>query len=51
MPSDRPNSLPSQSYCDIIAFILQSNKFPSGDTELEADVEALRLILITAKRP
>lgn len=51
MPSDRPNSLPGQSYCDIIAFILQSNKFPPGDKELEADVEALRLILITAKRP
>lgn len=51
MPSDRPNSLPGQSYCDIIAFILQSNKFPAGDKELEADVEALRLILITAKRP
>jgi S-disulfanyl-L-cysteine oxidoreductase SoxD len=51
MPSDRPNSLPGQRYCDIIAFILQSNKFPSGDKELEADVEALRLILITAKRP
>src|SRR5258708_7558134 len=30
MPSDRPNSLSSQSYRDIVAFILQSNKLPPG---------------------
>jgi quinoprotein glucose dehydrogenase len=51
MPSDRPNSLSSQSYRDIIAFILQSNRFPSGDKELDGDADALRQILITAKRP
>ena len=51
MPSDRPNSLPSQSYRDIVAFILQSNKFPPGDRPLDADVEVLQQIRITAKRP
>jgi mono/diheme cytochrome c family protein len=51
MPSDRPNSLSGQTYGDIIAFILQANKFPPGDKELEADVEALRQIRITAQRP
>ena len=50
MPSDRPNSLPSQSYRDIVAFILQSNKFPPGPTELDAEPEALRQIRITAER-
>jgi pimeloyl-ACP methyl ester carboxylesterase len=50
MPSDRPNSLSSQSYRDIVAFILQSNKFPAGDRELDVDPEALQQILITAKR-
>jgi len=50
MPSDRPNSLSSPSYRDIVAFILQSNKFPSGDRELDVDPEALRQILITTKR-
>ena len=49
MLSDRPNSLPSQSYRDIVAFILQANKFPPGDKELDADPEALRRILITTK--
>ena len=50
MPSDRPNSLPAQSYRDIVAFILQSNKFPAGETELDADTVKLRQILITSKR-
>jgi len=51
MPADRPNSLSSQSYRDIVAFILQSNKFPAGEKELDSDVDALRRILITTRRP
>jgi pimeloyl-ACP methyl ester carboxylesterase/cytochrome c553 len=50
MPSDRPNSLSSQSYRDIVAFILQSNTLPPGERELDADPDALRQILITTKR-
>ena len=50
MPSDRPNSLSSQSYRDIVAFILQSNKFPPGSQELDAEPEALREIRITTER-
>ena len=51
MPSDRPNSLPAQTYRDIVAFILQSNKYPPGEKELDADPDVLRQILITMKRP
>ena len=51
MPSDRPNSLSSQSYIDIIAFILESNKFPPGEKELDASPDALRQIRITTARP
>jgi cytochrome c553 len=51
MPSDRPGSLSSQSYRDIVSFVLQSNKFPPGEKELEADPETLGQILITTKRP
>ena len=51
MPSDRPNSLPAQSYSDIVAFILQSNTFPAGEKELGTDLDVLRQALITAKRP
>ena len=51
MPSDRPNSLSSQTYRDVVAFILQANKFPTGEKELDADLDALRQIAIATKRP
>ena len=51
MPSDRPNSLPAQTYSDIVAFVLQSNTFPAGEEELGADLDVLRQALITTKRP
>jgi mono/diheme cytochrome c family protein len=49
MPSDRPNSLPPQSYADIVAYILQSNQFPAGMMELPPDAAALMQIRIVAK--
>ena len=51
MPSDRPNSLPAATYRDIVAFILQSNKFPPGEKELDAEAAKLKQILITSKKP
>ena len=51
MPSDRPNSLARETYADIIAFIVQKNRFPAGSVDLGTDVEALKQILITEKRP
>jgi cytochrome c len=51
MPPDRPGSLPAQTYSDIIAFVLQKNAFPSGDTELGSDPAGLQQIRITATRP
>jgi cytochrome c553 len=50
MPPERPGSLPVQTYADIIAFILQRNAFPAGETELAADPGSQH-ILITAIRP
>jgi mono/diheme cytochrome c family protein len=49
MPSTRPNSLPPQSYGDIVAFILQANQFPAGQTELTPELATLEQIRITAK--
>ena len=46
MPTDLPNSLPSQTYRNILAFILRSNSYPAGEQELESD--RLDQILITA---
>ncbi len=51
MPSDRPSSLPDRTYRDIIAFLLQENKFPTGANELDADVDALNRIIIVTKKP
>ena len=47
MPTDRPNSLPAQTYRNILAFILRANSYPPGDQRLEADV--LDQIIISAK--
>ena len=47
MPTDRPNSLPAQTYRNILAFILRANNYPPGDQGLEADV--LDQIIISAK--
>ena len=46
MPPDRPNSLPAQTYRDILAFILRANSYPAGEQELTSD--DLDYILITA---
>ena len=51
MPADRPNSLAPEVYRDIVAFILRTNKFPAGDTELAVDLGALQQIKITKAHP
>ena len=48
MPPDNPGSLPPDRYRDIIAFVLQENKYPQGDRELSAESAALHQIKITA---
>jgi hypothetical protein len=47
MPTDRPNSLPAQTYRDILAFILRANSYPTGEQELGSD--GLDQIIITEK--
>lgn len=49
MPADQPRSLPDGTYADILAFILQTNMFPAGDTELDANQQALGKLAITSK--
>jgi cytochrome c5 len=48
MPVDSPASLRASSYLDVLAYIFQMNRFPSGSDEL--DVERLDRIVIE-KRP
>jgi mono/diheme cytochrome c family protein len=46
MPLDNPGSLDDKTYVDILAFILHFNGYPSGDRELEADIDALSRVVI-----
>jgi cytochrome c len=45
MPADRPGGLTTQAYVDILAYILQVNRYPAGVTELRAAGEQLGAIV------
>jgi mono/diheme cytochrome c family protein len=51
MPSDKPGSLPPQTYADIVAFLLQKNGFPAGGAELVSESAPLDLIAIKTTPP
>ncbi len=51
MPLNNPESLPRNVNCDILAYILSANNFPSGQTELPHDTPKLRQIEIQAFKP
>lgn len=41
MPPGSPGALPAKDKVDIVAFLLQSSKFPTGQAELPAEAGAL----------
>jgi mono/diheme cytochrome c family protein len=51
MPADKPGSLSPQDTADIVARVLQLNKFPAGQTELPSDISMLSKIAIGAEPP
>ena len=51
MPADRPGTLSREENAAILAYILQSNKFPAGTTELAHESEVLKQIHLEAKKP
>jgi mono/diheme cytochrome c family protein len=51
MPADHPGQLTAEENAGILAYILQSNKFPAGKEKLAGDGEALRKIRFEAKPP
>src|SRR6202167_4871123 len=51
MPQDKPGSLTPEAALDVISYVLQYNKYPSGKDELKNDPDALKNILITKKAP
>ena len=46
MPADKPASLSPRVYVDIVAYLLEANKFPSGSAELDRDPARLGNIVI-----
>jgi mono/diheme cytochrome c family protein len=46
MPEDDPGSLKPEEYADVIAYLLQLNKFPTGAEDLPAAKDALSGILM-----
>jgi S-disulfanyl-L-cysteine oxidoreductase SoxD len=51
MPADAPGSLSLQDTSDIVARVLQLNKFPAGPKELPTDMNALGQIKIESQPP
>jgi hypothetical protein len=50
MPKDKPGTLGTSAYVDVIAYLLQANKFPSGPKELSRTPEQLEPIVIERAR-
>jgi mono/diheme cytochrome c family protein len=50
MPQNSPGSLSGQQNADILAFVLASNKFPTGSTELAKDAMILKTIKFESKK-
>jgi S-disulfanyl-L-cysteine oxidoreductase SoxD len=48
MPQDKPKTLTRQEDSDIVAYLLNENKFPAGKTELETQTELLKQIQFDA---
>ena len=51
MPADAPGSLSLSDTADVVARILQLNKFPAGQKDLPSDVTALGQIKIESQPP
>jgi quinoprotein glucose dehydrogenase len=50
MPADNPGSLKRDQVADMVAFILNFNKYPLGQKDLPTEFEALKAIKITAPK-
>jgi hypothetical protein len=51
MPADKPGTLSRNEYADIVAYLLESNKHPAGQTELPPDSALLKTYLIDRSAP
>src|SRR5262245_33823150 len=51
MPADAPGTLKPQEVADLLAYVLQANKFPAGRTELAPAATGLKQIAIASSNP
>ena len=51
MPADAPGTLETQQVVDLVAFILQGNRFPAGRAELPTASALLKQITVAAPNP
>ena len=50
MPKQREGVLKREEYVDVLAFLLQANRFPASTTELPTDVDGLHQVRFLAQR-
>jgi mono/diheme cytochrome c family protein len=51
MPADKPGKLSREVNADILAYMLEANRFPAGAVELPRATELLKQIKIEASKP
>ena len=51
MPDDNPGGLPTQTYLDVIAYILQMNRFAERDIELSSDYDVMQELPLFPRTP
>ena len=51
MPANNPGKLNREQIADILSYILNFNRFPAGNTELERQTEVLKQIRLEAAKP
>ena len=50
MPQDKPGKMTRQEIADLLAFVLRSNKFPAGESELARQVDLLNGITFKSEK-
>jgi len=51
MPQNAPDTMTPATVADVISFLLKSNEIPAGQSDLAADLESLRAILMIDNPP
>jgi mono/diheme cytochrome c family protein len=51
MPGDNVHGLPTETYLNIIAYLLQANGLPVGTENLKSDVTAMKRMALIEKKP